>query len=336
MKRIFAVLMVLCAAGSVWAVGLDPIPQESGLDGYINLGAAYMDIESNEFAGNKFMTLTADRTDSVLTSPDSEENIAPMITGEFRYTFADSRTQLFLGNSLEDFLQFDRSSAFGVRQELSNESIVEGSFLFSAMPTKVWSDPFLTGANRLDTDRDSAGVRLAWGRLFGTSLQVQYSYRDIDVDKENSGVDLGLSAADQALLNRDGDQHRGEVMYTFKMNDNNWLAPKLSFTSDDRDGDAMAANKYGVLLTHVYGSQKFKLVTNLNYAWCDYDSSHPVYTRTRDDDQYGITSTAFFPNFLNNENLTGNVGVAYFYQDSNIAFYDSEILMISAGTMYTF
>ncbi len=339
MKKLFCVVMAVCLSATVCAVGLEPIPEESGLDGYINVGASWMKVKSNSFAGPPFKTLTSKKNGSIYSSPDSEDNVTAMFSGEFRYTFADSRTQLFLGNSLEDMLQFDMSNAIGIRKELDDESILEGSLLFSAMTPEVWSDPFVTGVNRDETDRESTGGRIAWGRMFGTGLQLSYSYRDIDIDNETSGQSLVgsvITAAQQPLLDRNGDHHRGDVMYVHQMNDNNWIAPRLRYDRYDLDGDAMANDRYGFLVTHVYASKKFKLVTNLSYATADFDKRHPVYGKTRDDDQYGISTTLFYPNFMNNENLTGNIGVGYWKQDSNISFYDEDMLAVTVGTLYSF
>lgn len=336
MKRILFLLMAVCAAGSVWAVGLEPIPQESGLDGSISLGASWLKIKSNSFAGTSMQTLTNDRIDTVFGQPQDTESISPLFGGEFRYTFAEPRTQLFLGSVLEDFLQLDRSAALGVRQELPDESLVEASFLFTAAATEVWSDPFLTGANRLETERRSTGGRLTWGRMFGTGLQVSYGFREIDIDHETSGASLPLTASQQAQLDRNGDHHRGEILYIIPLNDRNWIAPTLRYHRYDLNGDAMAHDRYGCGLTHIYGTRAFKVVTDLQYAWSDYDGLHPVYLKTRQDNRTGISSTLFVPKLFHNEHLTGIFGVAYYCQDSNIAFYDEQILAVSAGTIFTF
>ena len=339
MKKRCCMIMILSISAGVWAIGIDPIPEESGLDGYINVGASWMKVESNSFAGPSFKTLSSKKNGSIFSSPDSEDGLGPMFGGEFRYTFADTRTQLFLGNAMQDMLQFDMNNAIGVRQELADESILEGAVLFTASPVEVWSDPFVTGVNRNETDRESSGGRITWWRMFGVGLQLSYSYRDIDIDNETSGQSLVgsvITAAQQPLLDRNGDHHRGDMMYVHQMNDNNWIAPRLRYDRYDLDGDAMANDRYGLLVTHVYASKKFKLVTNLSYATAEFDKRHPVYAKTRDDDQYGISTTLFYPNFMNNENLIGNIGVGYWVQDSNISFYDEEILAVTAGTMYTF
>lgn len=336
MKRIITLLMALCVSSSVFGLGLEPLPDESGLDGYINIGASWLKVKSNSFSGSSRKTVTSDRSDGIYSSPNSEDSVSPLFGGEFRYTFAESQTQVFLGNGLMDWIRFDRADAAGIRHELEDGSIVEGSFLFNMFSTEVWSDPFLTGAHRAETKRSSMGGRVAWGRMFGTSLQISYSYRDIDIDNESSGASLGLTPLQRRQLDRNGDHHRAEVMYIFPINDHNWIAPTLRYNRYELDGDAMSHDRWGLQVTHIYACKKWRLISNLFYAMADYDTVHPVYSQTRDDRQYGVSTALFVPNFMNRENLTGNIGIGYWFQDSNIAFYEDEILAISAGTMYAF
>lgn len=336
MKKLSIVLFMLCVPVTVWGLGMEPIPEEGGLSGSIGVGATWMKVKTNSFAGTNFKTLGSKKNSNVLSSPDSEDGVSPMFNLDLKYTFADSRMQLFLGGEMMDWFQFDMTNVLGVRKELEDKSILEGAVLFNAMNPEVWTDPFVTGRNRDETDRESTGGRIAWGRMFGTGLQVSYSMRDIDIDKERSGESLAITAAQRGMLDRNGDHHRGELMYVHQMNDNNWIAPTLRFDHYDLDGEAMANDRYGVGLTHIYDAKDFKVVTNLSYATADFDKRHPVYSKTRDDDQYGIGTTLIWSNFLNKENLTGNIGVAYLVQDSNISFYDDEILAVSVGTTYHF
>lgn len=336
MRNVFVVAMALCVSASLWGIGMDPIPEESGLGGSVGVGATWMKVETNSFAGFSYKNLGSKKNGNILGGPDSEDGVMPSFKVDLKYTYADSRMQLFATNEMMDWFRLDATTVLGVRKELEDKSILEGSVLFNAIQTEVWTDPFVTGSNRNETDRESTGGRIAWGRMFGTGLQLSYSMRDIDISRERSGQSLAITAAQRGMLDRNGDHHRGELMYVCQMNEKNVIAPTLRYDRLDLDGDAMANDRYGVGLTHVYIADAFKVVTNLSYATADFDKRHPVYTKTRDDDQYGIGTTLIWDNFLNKENLTGNVGVAYFVQDSNISFYDDEILAVSVGTAYHF
>ena len=49
-RRILIVLLVGIWATTVYAI--EPIPEESGFSGFVNLGVVYLDVESNTIAGN--------------------------------------------------------------------------------------------------------------------------------------------------------------------------------------------------------------------------------------------------------------------------------------------
>jgi hypothetical protein len=90
---------------------------------------------------------------------DSESDVIPVINGELAYTFGSSRTQLFLGNTFEDFIRFEATSQAGLRQELPDKSIVALIYVFTGIPTEVWADPYVVDRDRSKTDRTSSGLR---------------------------------------------------------------------------------------------------------------------------------------------------------------------------------
>ena len=327
-------IFVLCCVCRSYAA--EPIPDESGWGGYITIGAGWMQVKSNTVAGTSWLDFGNDNISSLNKKPDSDSTAIGLLTGELKYTFADSRTQLFFGNSIEDWFRFDLTSAVGVRQELSDKSILEGGFLFSSFPTKVWKDPFMTGVDRKDTDRTSYGARFSWGNLFDENFDITYDYREIDIDDELSGSFLGLAPNSQKTLDRNGRQHRVSAVYKFHLNDSNILAPTLTFNRFDLDGDAVSNDRYGIKLTHVYTAEKFQLITNLAYAFADFDKRHPIYSKTRKDDQYGVTSTLMLPNLFGKKQITGMLSAVYWYQNSNIKFYKSEVIAFTAGTLIRF
>jgi len=87
---------------------------------------------SNMISGNDFADVGKKKINSIYKSPDSESDFMPMFNFEFRYTFADSRTQIYAGNTLEDFLRFDLTAQAGVRQEMPDSSVVSASFVFTS------------------------------------------------------------------------------------------------------------------------------------------------------------------------------------------------------------
>lgn len=144
-KSLIGKLILACVL-SIWgsaAFAIEPIPQESGFSGFMNIGGLYVDVKSNMIAGNDFADVGKKKINSIYKSPDSESDFMPMFNFEFRYTFADSRTQIYAGNTLEDFLRFDLTAQVGVRQEMPDSSVVAASFVFSSIPAEVWKDPYM-------------------------------------------------------------------------------------------------------------------------------------------------------------------------------------------------
>ena len=69
-----------------------PLPEDSGFSGYIELLGAYISSNSQFNTDNK-----NERTDSLDKSGKRVVNVRPLPLGLIAYTFAELRTQLFLG-----------------------------------------------------------------------------------------------------------------------------------------------------------------------------------------------------------------------------------------------
>lgn len=321
---------------SVYAI--EPIPKESGVSGFINLGAGVTTVESNMLAKFGSVDIGNETVDSLTQSPDSETTGIPVLALEVAYTFGSTRTQVFLGNQLEDYVRFDFSARAGIRQEIGNAGVIGASFLQTPLPTEVWEDPFVTGTKRLKTDRTSDGYRLIWDNIYGTELELRYSSREVDIDKERSGEALGLPASDQALLDRNGDSHRFTAQYTFKRDGmKHLITPAIAFFEQDSDGDAVAFDGLAFSVNYIYTMDNhWRFITNASYADIDFDEANPIYGKEADGDRYGVTFTAFYAQPFGWKGWWANAGAAWFTEDSDINFYDSSVGLISAGMLYRF
>lgn len=341
MIRVVIVLLVLSAGGlfgATPAYSMLPIPQDSGFSGFINLGVGAITVKSNTIAGNSLATIGKERIDSLTGSPDSENDVIPLINGELAYTFASTRTQLYLGNSLEDFIRFETATLAGVRQELPDKSILALSYVFSAIPTEVWADPYVVGQDRTETDRTSSGLRLGYDKILGSDFEIQFTWRSIDLDEERSGLtQLGLPPDQANLLNREGDNYEFEVIYPFRFKEGKHiLAPAFSYRRLDLDGKAMANDRYQGQLTYAYMGEKFSITSNLILGIADADKTNPIYLEKREDVIYGVSLSVFYRNFLDVQGLSLVGTAAYFRSDSNIDFYDTTIGLLGLSVLYRF
>jgi hypothetical protein len=333
---VLAFTLLFCAN---LATALEPIPKESGFSGFIRPGVGYLNFKSNMVASFLGYDLSDKKTDSLEDSPDSQSTGIVLVPFSLAYTFGSTRTQLFLGTDLTDLIRFDYSQQFGVKQEIGRLGILQGGILFSGIPAKVWKDPYVVDRNRDETSRTSNGGRLAWDRIFGSQLQLQYTYRKIDISSEKSGDFLGLTSADKKLLERDGDRHVGEVVYRFRFAEKHTLNPAFIYTNDDRDGDAMKSDAYDFLLTYGYNGDTFKFTGNAFIGWADYDDKNPIYDKKQDDDRFGIQGTLYYENpwswsLFGSKPMNFFVAAAFVDTDSNIDFYDQEATMVTAGVFF--
>jgi hypothetical protein len=325
--------------GANLATALDPIPKESGFSGFIRPGVGFINYKSNMVASFLGFDLSDKKTDSLDDSPDSQSSGIALAPFSLEYTFASTRTQLFLGTDLTDLIRFDYTQQLGVKQEIGSFGLVQGGILFSGIPAKVWKDPYVVDQNRDETNRTSNGGRLTWDRIFGSRLQLRYTYRKIDVSSEKSGDFLGLSNADKKLLERDGDRHIGEVAYGFKIAKRHTLAPTFIYTKDDRDGDAMKSDAYDFQLIYAYFGDTLSFTGNAFIGRADYDEKNPIYDKKQDDDRYGIQGVLYYKNPWNWSLFGSNpmnfyVGAAFADTDSNIDFYDQEAFLTTAGVFF--
>jgi opacity protein-like surface antigen len=335
-----AVLILILLMSANPATALDPIPKESGFSGFIRPGVGYLNYKSNMVASFLGNDLSDKKTNSLDDDPDSQSTVLVTAPFSLQYTFASTRTQIFLGTDLTDLIRFDYSQQFGVKQEIGRLGLLQGGILFSGIPAKVWRDPYVVDKNRDDTSRTSNGVRIAWDRIFGSQLQLQYTYRKIDVNNESSGNFLGLTRAEKNLLERDGDRHIGQVLYRFRLGKKHTLNPAFIYSYNDRDGDAMKNDAYDFQLTYGYRGDTFTFTGNALIGQADYDDRNPIYDKKQDDDRYGINGTLYYKNpwdwgLFGSNPMNFFVGAAFAKTNANIDFYDQEAIFVNGGVFFT-
>jgi len=338
-RKALLVCLLVAFASSAYGQNLGAIPQESGFSGFVNAGAGLWRVEDNMVKRISFFNIGDSNISSVDDKPKSEYSIAPVLNFNLRYTFASTRTQIFLGNQLEDLLRLDTATLLGVRQELFDQSIIGVSYLYSALVTEVYKDPYDTSGSRNGTDRTINGVRLSYENILSTDLSFQYTYRNIDIEAERSGSALGLTSSQRNKLVRDGDQHDVEFLYRYVLEDGGMkhtFIPSFKYSRFDLDGDAMSNNAILFNLNYRYDVEQFAFSVNAYYGYADYDKENPIYDKTRNDNRYGFGIIGFYKRFLDVEGLALAANVLINRQDSNIDFYDSEIDLYFLSVLYTF
>lgn len=331
-------VFLLLTGISAHAQELAPIPKESGFSGFVNAGAMFAEFESNMVAGGDFGDAGKSTINSITDSPKSESDVWPVLNLDIRYTFASTRTQLFIGNRIEDFVRLDFTNQAGVRQGFADGSSVSVAGLFTTFPTEVWADPYVAGVPRSKTDRKNTGVRLEWQRIFGSGFTTTYNYRKVKIDRELSGTtQLGLTPAQAQLLRREGDVHEVEGRYAWKLGERDSLVPAVRLGKRDLDGKAMANDRGELQLTWIRKGERFSMSGNAGIGRADYDSTNPIYLRKREDDFYGVSGQFFWhAPFGAPKELSALFSFGYLREDSNINFYDAQVVFGGLSAFYTF
>lgn len=331
-----SLLAVLVSTAALSAQAYDRIPQESGFSGFAFIGAGSTSRETNTIATVGGTEVADERIDSLTDSPDSQSYGKLLLDFGLSYTFADSRTQIFGGTELEDFLTQDSTFGLGVRQGIGGAGNLRASFLAST-PVETWEDPYVVGVDREETDVKSGGMRLGWEHIFGSGLELTYTKRSVEIDDELSGTALGLTAAQRNLLDREGDLKQIKLGYFWQPASGHTITPSISHIDHDLDGDAMAMDGYQAELNYAYtGLQDWEFVVNLLAGKLESDEDNPIYAESADLDRVGLSLAATYKEPFGLKNWRARGAISYGEEDSNIDFYDSSIRSVTLGMLYNF
>ncbi|CAH0993043.1 hypothetical protein SIN8267_03182 [Sinobacterium norvegicum] len=321
---------------SVYA--LEPLPKETGTSGYLIVGAGAVSMQTNTIAGTRFNEI-ADSSIDDLGAASSTSYGQAILSGEVKYTWAETQTQVFVGNILEDRLRYDLKQQAGIRQQISTVGLFGVSATYSGLEINVWEDPFDTSGERSDTRRISNGYEVTWDRIFKSPFQISYESTEVDIQDESSGESLlsaDFTVEDQAMLDRNGRMDEIEVSVLLPLAKGHLLVPQLVYTDDQRDGEAMSNQRVGAQLTYIYKNLPWTWVTNAQYSSAEYDQVNPVFDTSQDTVSYGFTSNLYYEEPFEMKDWKALLSIAYYEEDSDIDFYDSEVNSVNLGMMYFF
>jgi hypothetical protein len=316
----------------------EPLPRTSGFSGYIEILGAYISTNSqlNTDSDNK-------RTDSLNDSGERVGKIRPFPLGLIRYTFAEKRTQLFLGVLPENVAQGQFQVEAGVRHVLSNGTGLRASIIpLTPIGNETWEDPFVVGQNRERTDINSYGVKLAAENILGSRLTFKYGWARQTLDDESSGTFL-LSQPDSFLtpddlddLDRDAQFNRLTAEYSFQIASRMVLKPILRYTRGDAEGDANSFDALTVQLSYLYFGKQLQASVNASVKTEWYDKTHPVFNKTRRDTSPGLFAILGYKDPFGFKDFRIDWFNAFFIANSNINFYESSNFITAIGIGYSF
>ena len=340
MKRKLPFALLFALLLSVVTQAQINIPQTSGFKGYAILLPGYINAQTNQIAEGApaFGPTSNEQITSIFNSPASVGAPAMAVGGEINYTWAKSRTQVFLGNRLEDLLRLDVVFGAGLRQELKDSSIIAISGLFTPTILKAWSDPYIEGVDREKTSLNFPGFRVRWGRMFKTELELTATVRFYSFGEELSGEWLvsqsRLLQQDMSELDRNGIVYRIQGLYILKFGKHQIL-PAFRYSIDNHNGPAVANSGYLAKVTYLYLTRRFILDINAGFAQTKANAVNPIYDQTMQANKILLGASAFIPIKKFKSSLLNIIIFSEYYrEDANIDFYDSGLGMIGLGLVW--
>lgn len=255
--------------------------------------------------------------------------------GHLAYTTQDMTHTFYLGNSESDVIQGSFGAELGYMYRLPGDTKLKAAMLIG-LDGEVWSDPFLTNAKRSTTDNDVGGFKVALEDILTLPLTLEYATAKVDIDNEDSGKALGLSASDHDLVDRDGTYHEFSGQVAIPLSAQFVLIPSVSYLVGDTNGTALAFDEIETGITAQAQLQRHTLAATGIFASREYDSSHPVFNTKRDDDSREFLLYYSYAEPFNWPGTAVNALVRYSERDSNITFYDTETTTFAMGMAYNF
>jgi len=300
-----------CASGSE--------EESRGFSGRFQAGAGYV-------TSTDQLKKDADkRLDSLSVNADRFDRGIPLVLLDLRYTFASGR-QLYFGTPIES--GGPPGLSLGAVVPVKDAGKLDMS-VFGKPFEKVWQDPYLVGDRREDADKTTYGAKLAYGDILGTPAKVSYSLANADVDNDEFGERFDT-------IERDGWLHEAQIEYAIPVGRGMSFVPGLEFSLGDFEGDANSYKGYGVKL----GLRKFSSGYMFNLfagiGLNDYDDTHPIFEKTREDISYSAFAVFTRSDLLGKKPLFSSLIAGYRHRDSNIGFLDADTFLGGLTIGYKF
>ena len=298
------------------ASGEDGTPKP-GFSGHIFIGAGYVGGNvSNEDAEEDDNA----RINSLNQSGQSLSEFEVIYGFGLNYYVASTRTLFSIGGEGEgpglSATQF--MGAYG--------SLTLG---FGYSENDVWADPFLVNTARPVTDMESFIYLIAWDEIMDSPFSLSYELESIDIDND-------LSGRRNRDLARDGEIHTFTAGSGLYEDGTHSVSASLHYTMGDMTGKSYSFDGFGTGLSHTVHGDGWELETGAQITIRDYDAVHPEFNKTRDEKEYtlGTAYTLFEPFGWKNYFIT--MFGSYTVNDSNIKFYDSDVVCTGMAVGYSF
>jgi hypothetical protein len=320
------------SAESPWKL-YDMRPQESGLNGYIQLlGGGY-----NVNGQNSVDSENRQIEDLESYGNDYQQEF---ITAhwELDYRFDQSDTSVFIGTPNSGVTEFDIPLELGVRHFITDEFRISASYLPRLSDIEVWEDPFLTKQDRQRTDLMLEFIRFSAEYILGSPFSLMYDYGEQTIENDRSGESLKarLSSAELKKLQRNSTFSSISFLFTLPLTDKFYIVTGANYIRANAQGESNSYETTEFDITLSYQRDPFGFFAYVYRNNSEYQEINPVFYMKRQDSGYGvITGISYFEPF-GWGNTTVDLIVSNTRRDSNIRFYDNREESLAFGLTYLF
>ncbi|MCG8684525.1 MAG: DUF2860 domain-containing protein [Desulfobacterales bacterium] len=282
------------------------------------------------------------KIDSLDEDADSETEFAAMFLWDIGYTLENRSTRFFAGTPEQNIIEGSFMLEAGIQQKLMNGTILSISYIpeIAGLADEVWEDPYLTGADRDETDRESQAVRVGAESIFGSPLTLRYGFGTQDIDNDNAGLDNyqrgTITYEEFRSLKRSGDFHQIEALYAIPLNNHIMIQPCLTYTKGDMDGDAYSFDRFSGQITFKTHLGKWNCFSTLSIEHTEYDATNPIFEKTREEWAYNAIIGAGYMAPFGWNNFMFNIYSGFTKDDANIGYYDSTAIICGIGLTWLF
>jgi hypothetical protein len=114
------------------------------------------------------------------------------------------------------------------------------------------------------------------------------------------------------------------------------IVPGFEFSLDDSNGEANSYRGYELKLELRKFAQGYAFNLFAGIGLTDYDRTHPIFDKKREDTTYSAFGVFTLPDLLGMKHLFSSLIAGYRYRDSNIGFLDADTLLGGLTIGYKF
>ncbi|MDJ0722301.1 MAG: DUF2860 family protein [Desulfobacterales bacterium] len=289
-----------------------------GFGGDIYLGGIWITGRTSQLdasGGNR-------RIDELDERGERESNLVPFVSGELRYSLADTGTTFFVSN--EDV---NAGLVLGVSQSWEDWGRIRVAGIYTRRD--VWENPYLVGTRRSRTDETGMGLTFDYENILDSGFNISSSIITVDVDDDQIGQI-------EKNLRREGYRSGFEVGYVWLLNANLKIIPTARYEIEGMRGMANASDGLYLALAQVWQDGPWCFETRAEVGWAGYRDRHPIFDKTRKARAYDLSAQLSYYEPFGWSQLSVYGLAACGRTDANIAFFDSDALMVATGIGYHF